>query len=37
MHQIVEGTLSGGVNQEGIYHYSNLIDELLKNGEKLNI
>ena len=35
MHQIVEG--SGGVNQEGIYHYSNLIDELLKNGEKLNI
>lgn len=35
MHQIVEGTLSGGVNQEGIDHYSNLIDELLKNGEKL--
>ena len=35
MHQIVEVTLSGGVNQEGIDHYSNLIDELLKNGEKL--
>ncbi|XP_050259277.1 furostanol glycoside 26-O-beta-glucosidase-like [Quercus robur] len=29
-----KGTLSGGVNQEGIDHYSNLIDELLKNGIK---
>ncbi|KAL6177603.1 hypothetical protein ACLB2K_049128 [Fragaria x ananassa] len=26
------GTLSGGINQEGIDHYSNLIDELIKNG-----
>ncbi|KAI5356404.1 hypothetical protein L3X38_009299 [Prunus dulcis] len=27
-----KGTLSGGVNQEGIDHYNSLIDELLKNG-----
>ncbi|CAB4310939.1 unnamed protein product [Prunus armeniaca] len=27
-----EGTLSGGVNQQGIDHYNNLIDELIKNG-----
>ncbi|KAI6682739.1 hypothetical protein NL676_028652 [Syzygium grande] len=27
------GSLSGGVNQEGIDHYNNLIDELIKNGE----
>ncbi|KAK9926669.1 hypothetical protein M0R45_023884 [Rubus argutus] len=26
------GTLSGGVNQEGIDHYNSLIDELIKNG-----
>ncbi|GMY15068.1 beta-glucosidase [Fagus crenata] len=28
------GTLSGGVKQEGIDHYNNLIDELVKNGIK---
>ncbi|XP_040372929.1 beta-glucosidase 24 [Rosa chinensis] len=27
-----KGTLSGGINQEGIDHYNNLIDELIKNG-----
>ncbi|GAV75223.1 Glyco_hydro_1 domain-containing protein, partial [Cephalotus follicularis] len=27
-----QGTLSGGVNNEGIDHYNSLIDELLKNG-----
>ncbi|KAF7844028.1 putative prolyl 4-hydroxylase 7 [Senna tora] len=26
------GSLSGGVNQEGIDHYNNLINELIKNG-----
>ncbi|XP_031271279.1 beta-glucosidase 24-like [Pistacia vera] len=26
------GSLSGGVNQEGINHYNSLIDELIKNG-----
>ncbi|KAF8036947.1 hypothetical protein BT93_B0005 [Corymbia citriodora subsp. variegata] len=26
------GSVSGGVNQEGIDHYNNLIDELIKNG-----
>jgi beta-glucosidase/6-phospho-beta-glucosidase/beta-galactosidase len=34
MHQIVDGTLSGGVNQVGIDHYNSVINELLKNGEK---
>ena len=33
MHQIVDGTLSGGVNQVGIDHYNSVIDELVKNGE----
>ncbi|KAF3432481.1 hypothetical protein FNV43_RR27221 [Rhamnella rubrinervis] len=28
------GTLSGGINQEGIDHYNSLIDELIKNGIK---
>lgn len=32
---VSEGTLSGGVNQQGIDHYNNLIDELIKNGKKL--
>ncbi|KAB1217324.1 Beta-glucosidase 24 [Morella rubra] len=27
-----DGSLSGGVDQEGIDHYSNLIDELISNG-----
>ncbi|KAH7537779.1 hypothetical protein FEM48_Zijuj03G0129500 [Ziziphus jujuba var. spinosa] len=27
-----QGSLCGGINQEGIDHYNNLIDELLKNG-----
>ena len=27
-----DGTLKGGVNQEGINYYNNLIDETLKNG-----
>ncbi|XP_050368855.1 beta-glucosidase 24-like [Argentina anserina] len=27
-----KGTLSGGINQKGIDHYNNLIDELIKNG-----
>ncbi|KAF7833963.1 beta-glucosidase 24-like [Senna tora] len=27
-----EGSLSGGVNQEGIDHYNDLINELIKNG-----
>ncbi len=37
MHKFLDGTLSGGVKQEGIDHYNNLIDELVKNGEKLCI
>ena len=28
----IDGTLEGGVNQEGIDFYNNLIDELLANG-----
>ncbi|CAN6713650.1 unnamed protein product [Malus baccata var. baccata] len=27
-----KGSLSGGINQEGIDHYNSLIDELIKNG-----
>ena len=30
----IDGTLKGGVNQEGIYSYNNLIDELLANGRR---
>ncbi|XWS47831.1 hypothetical protein CRYUN_Cryun13aG0018800 [Craigia yunnanensis] len=29
-----DGTLSGGINQEGINHYNSLIDELTKHGIK---
>ncbi|GMI73952.1 beta glucosidase 16 [Hibiscus trionum] len=29
-----DGTLSGGINQEGIDHYNGFIDELIKNGIK---
>ncbi|XP_022735952.1 LOW QUALITY PROTEIN: beta-glucosidase 13-like [Durio zibethinus] len=29
-----DGTLSGGINQEGINHYNSLIDELIKHGIK---
>lgn len=29
-----EGTIEGGINQEGIKYYNDLINELLKNGEK---
>ncbi|XP_022738214.1 beta-glucosidase 13-like [Durio zibethinus] len=29
-----DGTLSGGINQEGVNHYNNLIDELIKHGIK---
>ena len=28
----IDGTLKGGINQEGINFYNNLIDELLENG-----
>ena len=28
-----EGTLEGGINEEGINYYKNLIDCLLKNGD----
>ncbi|PRQ17020.1 putative beta-glucosidase [Rosa chinensis] len=31
------GTLSGGVNQEGVDHYNCLIDELIKNGKNLTL
>lgn len=31
----VDGSLSGGINQEGIDHYNCMIDELTRNGEKL--
>ncbi|KAJ0973079.1 hypothetical protein J5N97_021038 [Dioscorea zingiberensis] len=30
--QHTEGSLKGGINQEGIKYYNNLINELLKNG-----
>lgn len=30
-----EGSLSGGINQEGVDHYNSLIDELIRNGKKL--
>lgn len=29
----VEGKLSGGINQEGVKYYNNLINELLANGQ----
>lgn len=29
---LAEGTLAGGINQEGIDYYNNLINELLENG-----
>ena len=32
----VDGSLNGGINQEGLDHYNNVIDELLKNGKTLN-
>jgi len=28
----IEGKLKGGINQEGIKYYNNLINELLTNG-----
>jgi beta-glucosidase len=28
----IEGKLNGGINQEGIKYYNNLINELLANG-----
>ena len=31
----VDGTLSGGINHEGINHYNSLIDELIKHGDQL--
>lgn len=30
-----DGSLSGGINQEGIDHYNSMIDELIRNGKKL--
>ena len=32
---ISDGTLKGGVNQEGVDYYNNLIDELIKNGNDI--
>jgi len=32
---ITDGTLKGGVNQEGVDYYNNLIDELIKNGNDI--
>lgn len=32
-----EGSLSGGINQEGVDHYNSLIDELIRNGKKLQV
>ncbi|KAB2633186.1 beta-glucosidase 13-like [Pyrus ussuriensis x Pyrus communis] len=32
-----KGSLSSGINQEGMDHYNSFIDELIKNGEKAGI
>ncbi|XP_015879544.3 beta-glucosidase 13 [Ziziphus jujuba] len=32
-----KGSLSGGVNQQGVDHYNSLIDELIKNGIKPSV
>lgn len=32
---LLDGSLSGGVNQMGIDHYNSLIDELIKYGNQL--
>ena len=29
----VDGSLRGGINQEGIDHYNNVINELVRNGK----
>lgn len=33
----VDGSLNGGINQEGLDHYNNVINELLKNGKTILI
>lgn len=30
---LAEGNLKGGISQEGIDYYNNLIDEVIKNGK----
>lgn len=30
-----DGTVKGGINQKGIDHYNNFIDELIANGKNL--
>jgi len=33
-HKYSEGKLSGGINEEGVKYYNNLINELLAKGKK---
>ena len=32
MRIMADGSLSGGINWEGVHHYNKLIDELVSNG-----
>lgn len=32
VHLVIDGTISGGINREGVQYYNNLIDELKSKG-----
>ena len=36
MAHITDGSLSGGINREGVNYYNNLINELLSKGMRVN-